>query len=332
MIDSRASSERPGGRRFWRHAGGLGVIGVIIALALGAAFMSIGHDQRPRDLPIAVVGTPAAAQTVDAQAPGELSVRAVRDRAAARQEIAERDVYGAVVLGEQGVRELLIASAASNGVANFLRRTLGRATPDSVPRITDVRPLPEDDATGIDIALLLQVLLIGGSIAVVGIGRLLPRFEGDPRRGVLPVTFLAAYAVMFGFALTLISAAFGVGTDASFLDRVLAMALISAGVAGSTAALVALIGSAGSAVAGVLYFILGAQISGAGTAPEFLPPFWSDLGHYLPGGAGTSLLRDVFYFPEASTSDPIAILVAYAGAGLLVLLGLNLIRARRRSP
>jgi hypothetical protein len=259
-------------------------------------------------------------------------VRAVRDRAAARQEIAERDVYGAVVLGEQGVRELLIASVANNGVANFLRRTLGRATPDGVPRITDVRPLPEDDATGIDIALLLQVLLIGGSIAVVGIGRLLPRFEGDPRRGVLPVTFLAAYAVMFGFALTLISAAFGVGTDASFLDRVLAMALISAGVAGSTAALVALIGSAGSAVAGVLYFILGAQISGAGTAPEFLPPFWSDLGHYLPCGAGTSLLRDVFYFPEASTSDPIAILAAYAGAGLLVLLGLNLIRARRRSP
>jgi hypothetical protein len=327
-----ASSEQPDGRRFWRHAGGIGVIGVIIALALGAAFMSIGHEQRPRELPIAAVGTPATAQTVEARTPGELSVRAVPDRAAARQEIAERHVYGAVVVGKQGVHELLIASAANNGAANFLRRTVGRATPDDVPRITDVRPLGEDDATGVDITLLLQVLLLGGSIAVLGIGRLLPRFEGDPRRGVLPGTFLAAYAVMFGLALTLISSAFGVGTDASFLDRVLAMTLISASVAGSTAALVALIGSAGSAIAGLLYFVLGAQISGAGTAREFLPPFWGGLGHYLPGGAGTSLLRDVFYFPEASTSDPIAILAAYAGAGLLVLLGLNLVHARRGSP
>lgn len=329
MRESRSNFEWPDAKRFWRHAGGLGVIGVIIALALGAAFMSISHDQHPRDLPIAAVGTPATARAVESQAPGELSVRAVSDRAAARQAILERDVYGAVVPGRHGVRELLIAPAAGNGVANFLRRTLGRPTPDGVPRITDVRPLPKDDASGIGISLILQVLLLGGSIAVVGTGRLLPRFEGDPRRGVVPITFLVGYALLFGFTLTLIAGAFGVGGDAPFLDRVLVMSLISAGVAASTAALVAFIGPAGSAVAGVLYFILGAQISGAGTAREFLPTFWGDLGHYLPGGAGTSLLRDVFYFPEASTGEPIAILAVYAGAGLLVLLALNLIRARK---
>src|SRR5919108_1669788 len=285
MIDTGAGSERLGGRRFWRHAGGLGLIGVIVARARRRV-----HEHRSRS---------AAARAADGRGghrchgaggggPGAwpVSVRAVPDRAAAQQAIAERDVYGAVVLSGQRVRELLIASAANNGVANFLRRTLGQPTPEGAPRITDVRPLPEDDATGVDILLLLQVLLIGGSIAVVGIGRLLPRFQGDPRRGVLPVTFLAGYALLFGLALAVISGAFGVGTDASFLERFLAMALISAGVAGSTAALVALIGPAGSAVAGLLYFILGAQISGAGTAPQFLPSFWNDLGQALPGGAG----------------------------------------------
>jgi hypothetical protein len=329
MSDSQSKFELPDARRFWRHSGGLGLVGVIIALALGAAFMSIGSDQHPRDLPIAAVGTPATANAVEAQAPDSLSVRAVPDRATARQAIAERDVYGAVVPGRDGLRELMIAPAANNGVANFLRRALGQPTPAGAPRITDVRPLPEEDASGLDISLILQVLLLGGSIAVVGTGRLLPRFQGDPRHGILPLAFLAAYALLFGFALTAIAAAFGVGTDGAFTHRVMAMALISGGVAASSAALVAIIGPAGSAVAGVLYFILGAQISGAGTAREFLPSFWGDFGHYLPGGAGASLLRDVFYFPEASAGEPIAILAVYTGVGLLVLLALNLVRARR---
>jgi hypothetical protein len=138
---------------------------VVIALALGAALMSIGHHQRPRDVPIAAVGGPSVARALEASAPDQLAVRAVPDLAAARREIDERDVYGAVALGPQGVRELLIGSAASNGVANFLRRTLGEATEDHVPRIADVRPLPSDDASGTDISLLLTVLLIGGSIA-----------------------------------------------------------------------------------------------------------------------------------------------------------------------
>jgi hypothetical protein len=287
---------------FWRHAGILGGLGVIIALALGAAFMSIARDQRPRHVPVAVVG------------------RSVPDRAAAVQAIRERAVYGAVV-----GPELLIASAANNGVANFLRRAVPAA------RVTDVRALPKDDATGLDIALLVQILLVGGSIAVVGIGRVLPRVQGDPRRGIFPIGFLAAYAVLFALALTLIVSAFGVGGEATFVDKWLAMTLISAGVATSTAALVALIGPAGSGVAGVLYFLLGAQISGAGAAPEFLPSFWSGLGQTLPGGAGTSLLRSVFYFPGAPTGGSVAILAGYAAAGLLAVVGLSIVRGGRSS-
>jgi hypothetical protein len=307
------------------------VVGVVVALALGAAYMSIGSSQEPRDLPIAAVGPAGAAKALEAEAPAELSVETVPDRAAARRAIAERDVYGAVVLSREGVRELMVAPAANLSVANTLRRTLGHATPGNVPRITDVAPLPEEDTGGLDVALLVQILLLGGTVAVVGFARFVPRFRGDPRRGVLPLTSLAGYSVLFGLALALMTETFGVGTEAAFVDRFLALTLISAAVATSTAALVALIGPLGSGIAGVLYFLLGAQISGAGAAPEFLAPFWSDLGQALPAGAGTSLLRSVFYFPDSSTGESIAILAAYAGAGLAVLLVLNLVHARRRS-
>lgn len=318
-------------KRFWGGAGLVGVVGVIVALALGAAYMSISSDQRPRDLPVAAVGPAEAAKALEAKAPGELSVRPVPDRAAARQAIAERDVYGAVVLSREGVRELMIAPAANLSVSNTLRKTLGRPTSGNVPRITDVGPLPDEDSGGLDVGLLVQILLLGGTVAVVGFGRFVPRFRGDPRRGVLPLASLAGYSLLFGLALALMTEAFGVGTEAAFLERFLALSLISSAVAVSTAALVALIGPLGSAVAGVLYFLLGAQISGAGAAPEFLPPFWSDLGQALPAGAGTSLLRSVFYFPDSSTGESIAILAAYAGVGLAVLLVLNLVHARRRS-
>lgn len=317
-------------RRFWRHTGLLAAIGTVIAVCLASAFLSIGHSPQPRDVPIAVVGPPAAAQQVAAQAPDELSTRSVPDLAAAEAAIRERDVYGAIVPGQQGVRELLIATAANNQVANFLRRTLGRATEANVPKIVDARPLPRDDSSGASIGLLVQVLMIAGTVGVVGLTRLLPRFEGDPRRGVVPLLFLLVYGLLLGFLVAAIAAAFGVGTDASFLDRVLALAFISVAVTLSTGALVALIGPAGSAVAGLLYFVLGSQISGAGTAPEFLPSFWSELGQHLPTGAGATLLRDVFYFPEASIGEPIAILGVYAGVGLIVVIALNLLIARRR--
>ena len=316
-------------REFWQRAGRISVMGAVVALALGAAFMSIGSNQEPRDVPVAAVGGPEVAAALEGEAPDQLAVEAVPDLAAAREAILERDVYGAVVVGPAGVQELLLAPAANNGVANFLRRTLGAPTAENVPRISEVVPLPEDDASGLDVPLLLQVLLIGGSIAVVGFGKVVPRYRGDPRRGVLPFAALFAFAAVFSLALASIAAAFGVGTDASFVDTWLSMGLLSLATAASTAAVVAVIGPAGTAVTGILYFVLGSQISGAGTAPEFLPSFWADLGQALPGGAGTNLLRRVFYFPEASTGAPVAILAAYAAAGLVAIVALNLLRMRQ---
>jgi hypothetical protein len=316
-------------RTFWQQAGGLSAVGVITALALGTAFMSIGSSQEPRDVPIAAVGEADVAATIEGEAPEQLDVDAVPDLEAAREAIADRDVYGAVVPGPAGVRELLVASAANNGVANFLRRTLGAPTPENVPQVTDVVPLPDEDASGVDVALLLQALLIGGSIAVVGFSKIVPRYRSDPRRGVFPFAALFAYAALFSLALASIAAAFGVGTDASFVDTWLAMGLLSLATAASTAALVAVIGPAGTAVTGVLYFILGSQISGAGAAPEFLPSFWSGLGQALPAGAGTDLIRRVFYFPDASVGEPVAILAAYAAAGMVAIIALNLVRTRR---
>jgi hypothetical protein len=329
MDTHDATAGGPAVKQFRRHSRLMVVVGAVIAITLGAAYLSIGHDPQPRDVPIAAVGTPAVAQAIEAKAPDQLDVRAVPDLAVAKNAIDEREIYAAVVPGEQGVRELVIASSASNQVANFMRKTLGTATPQNVPRIVDAKPLPEDDSAGSSIPLLVQLLILGGSVGILGFRSVLPRFQAEPRSGVLPIAALVAYALAFGLAVAGISEAFGVGTDAAFLDRVLVFSFISLAVTASTAAMVSLIGAAGSAVAGTLFFVIGSQISGGNTALEFRSPFWSGLGEHLPGGAGTALVRNVLYFPDASMAEPIATLAAYVGAGVLVVLGLSALRSRR---
>ena len=164
-------------------------------------------------------------------------------------------------------------------------------------------------------------------------GMLVPRLRADFRHGILPITFLGAYALVLGLILTWVASAFGVATDVAFGDKVLAFALIGLAVTASAAALVALIGPAGSAVAGVVYFLIGTQISGANTASDFLPHFWRVLGEYLPPGAGVTLLRNVFYFPDASSAKPIAILAVYVAVGCLLLVALEVVDAwRGRTP
>jgi hypothetical protein len=121
-------------QEFWRRSGVLAALGALLVVALAAAFLSIGHSPQPREVPVAVVGPPAAAQQLEAEADGKFSAGSVPDLAAAQREIDERDVYTAVVPGQQGVRKLLISSAASNQVANFMRRTLGAATRRTFPR------------------------------------------------------------------------------------------------------------------------------------------------------------------------------------------------------
>ncbi|CAA9506702.1 MAG: hypothetical protein AVDCRST_MAG30-2239, partial [uncultured Solirubrobacteraceae bacterium] len=94
---------------------------VILALVaaqvvLVAAFVLPAHDPKPHDVPVALVGPAQAAARLEAMRPGALDVRPVASEAAARAQIADREVYGALV----GEDRLLVATAASPAVAQLL--------------------------------------------------------------------------------------------------------------------------------------------------------------------------------------------------------------------
>ncbi|MCY1142018.1 hypothetical protein OWR29_28835 [Actinoplanes sp. Pm04-4] len=340
--------------RFRRFALAVCVIGVLVQLGLTAYYLGMGHKAQPRDVPVGLV----SAADDRAQVAGLLTQRGyfkVTDYATADDlEIAikRRDVYGGVdITGTQP--HLYVASAAGPAAANLLRTTfttvvqqqtaatlaqlaksaeriaVSRAQQlNSPPPITDVVPLPDDDVNGVSLGFLSQALALGGTVASMGLGRLIPRTRRSWRRGIAHVSTLIVYAVASAAVVLWSMGWFGVGVTADRGEMLAIFSLISLAITASTAGAVAIFGAPG-AVIGALYFTLGTVISGASILPEFLPAFGRVLGGNLPTGAGVQAVRDNLYFPAAEISHHLIVLGLYAGIGAAVVLITNMLPNRR---
>jgi hypothetical protein len=262
--------------------------------------------------------------------------------------IRRREVYGGVdITGYQP--RLYVASAAGPAAASLLRNTYvgvvrqqaaaalaDWARQDSrmpvvqaqilntPPEVVDVVPLPADDTNGVSLAFLTQALALGGTIASMGLGRLIPRARRSWRRGIAHLSTLIAYAVGSAVAVLWSMSWFGVGREADRWAMLGIFSLISFAITASTAGAVALLGPAGALV-GALYFTLGTVISGASILPEFLPAFGRRLGENLPTGAGVQAVRDNLYFPDAPVAGHLVVLALYAGVGGAIVLITNIL-------
>jgi hypothetical protein len=339
-------------RKFRRFALAVCVIGVFVQLGLTSYYLAMGHKAQPHQVPVGLV-SPAEKR---AQVIGLLTVDGrfqVTDYATADDlgmAIRERDVYGGVdITGSQP--HLYIASAAGPAAANLLRTTYvsvmqqqtdaalaqikGAQMPvsqarrlNTPPQITDVVPLPSDDVNGVSLGFLTQALALGGTVASMGLGRLIPRTRKSWRRGLAHVSILALYAAGSAAVVLWSMGWFGVGVTADRGEMFGIFSLISLAITASTAGAVALFGPAG-AIVGALYFTLGTVISGASILPEFLPAFGRYAGENLPTGAGVQAVRDDLYFPDAAIDRHLIVLGLYAGIGAVVVLVTNMLPNRR---
>jgi hypothetical protein len=341
-------------QQFRRFALAVCVIGVAVQLALTAYYLSMGHKAAPHHVPVGLV-SPAGKR---AQAAGLLEhdgvfrvsdYRTAGDLTAA---IKRRDVYGGVDLG-QPQPHLYVAGAGGPAAAALMRGTFTAVVQQQTanelaaldeqdarmpvaqaqvlntpPPITDVVPLPADDVNGASLGFLTQALALGGTIASIGLGRLIPRTRRSWRRGLAHVGTLVVYAVGSASVILWSMGWFGIGITANHNELLGVFTLISLAITASTAGAVAVVGPAGALV-GALYFTVGTVISGASILPEFLPSFGRLLGEHLPTGAGVQAVRDDLYFPDAPVGGPLLVLCLYAGIGCLLVLVTNLMPNRR---
>jgi hypothetical protein len=289
---------------------------VVVQCLLVFAFLYPGYKPTPHHLPVGIVAPAAAAGSIAAKAGSDFTLTRYPTQQAARAAIDDRDIYGAVIASPRGKR-LLVASAASFTVSQLLRHAFSGVT------VEDVKPLDRSDPRGATISLLFLPLITVCFSAVLGLGAL-----RLPRKSL--VGAMIAFSALGGLAVAAI-VHFGLGAlPGSYLALSAITALAILALVLPIAGLHRLLGTAGIAVSGFLFFAFANPASGNGTAPELLPSPWRQLGQLLPPGAGGTSLRNTGYFGGAAIAQPIVVLAAFSLAGGLLVLGADRLRGLER--
>jgi hypothetical protein len=328
-----SQGKRGGGAGVRRHlelgagASTLPWTGLLLAGVLALQLVMIGsyvgalHAPKPRGVPIAVVGPPASTAPLVARlsAGNVLRPRSIGGLAAARAAIDDREVYAALVPG-RGSDQLLVASAASSTVAELLPVLLRRGEPAGRRlSVRDVKPLPSADPRGLSPFYLVVGWLVGGYVAATVLGLARGGVARGRRRAAQRLAALAAYALASGLLGTLVVQQIVGVLPGHTLALAAAGSLIVFATGAASAALQALFGIAGTALAILLFVALGNPASGGPLTTELLMPApWRTIGPLLPPGAGTTLTRNIAYFDGNATSGALVVLALYCLVGSLI--------------
>lgn len=306
-----------------------------------ASYLGAFHNPKPGDIPIAIVAPPGAAASIAAQTGARLNAlpghpvkaHTVADEAAARAQIADRSVYGAILLGASQMDTLLVASAAGSSVSTALE-AVTQAVDQSQGRtstVIDVVPAGRGDARGLSAFYLVVGWVVGGYLVAAILGIASGARPINRNRAVIRLGSLALYAIVSGLGGALLSETILDALSGHFVSLWLFGALLVFAVGAFTMAAQTLLGILGIGVAIVLFVILGNPSAGGAYPAALLPPFWAEIGGWLPPGAGTDAVRTIVYFPAASLARDVWTLVGYAAVGLSVTIAVSAMRPPRKA-
>lgn len=303
----------------WRHVVGAALGLTTLLTLLLAAFTWPPSELEPRSLPLVIAAPAEQAGQIENMLAAEAGADAfdasvVADRDAAVAAVEDREAYGAIVAGPDGM-ELLTSSAASPTVAQLLTQSVSSPAPDgsAAPAavVTDVVPTSGDDPRGSVFNAGALPLALGGIMvgAVTSIALRSTRERLAAALGVAAAGGLALAGVLQGWLGAV---------EGNYWANAGVVALGILAVAFPIVGLRHLIGPAGIGVVAALILLVGNPLSGVTSAPELLPLGW--LGQLLPPGATGSALRGTSYFDGAGAGLPLLVLACWAVAGLALAL------------
>jgi hypothetical protein len=332
---SSASANGPGRQRLGMSAlarpqvrRGIAVIAcaLFVGLSFVASYVDGLHQPKFHKVPIAVAGPATLAHQLG-NGP-DLSVTVVPSATAAIRRIDHRKDFGAVTVTPTGIT-VYTAQAAGASVASGLAQTLPpalrAATGGRGPiHVTDLKPLPTSDPTGLTSFYLMVSLVvsnyIGAILFALAFGTKLTRETLVPR-------LLVAVSLALVIAIGEIGITNAIGPlTGHFFTLVLAAFLLGLTVSTVTMCLQSLFGVVGTAAAIVLFVVFGNPASGGALPFPLVPGLWRWPGPYTPSGAGETLIRNIAYFGGHGTGAAVITELVW----LVAALGLTLVSTRLR--
>jgi len=313
------------------------VVGVLLVqLAFVASYVGAFHHPTPHDVSLGVVAPAGQAQQVvkrlDAVDGHPVAPEVVADRATAVQRIKSADLAAALVVDPSSTTdELVVASGGGASLVTALEQLAQQAEGQQGRRVTttDVVPLESGDARGLTGFYLVIGWLVGGYLVASLLGVAKGARPANTRRAVIRLGATVPYAVASGLGGALIVDQWLGALTGHFWALWGLGALLVMAAATVTMALQVLVGTLGIGLTVLLFVVLGNPSAGGAYQSQLLPAFWRTVGGWIPNGAGTDAVRRIVYFGGHGVAGEVALVAAYAVAGVVVTLAASVLRRRR---
>jgi hypothetical protein len=291
-------------------------LGLALLFAFPAVYVAAFDDPGPHGLRVAVAGgTAALERTRAALDPEQFDAIPYSSESAAIAALRDGRVRGAVTL-LPGSATVAFASAYGMPITQAVKEALSAvAARNGTPaRVIDVRPLSNHDSRGLSPFFTIMAAGIASLIFAVLLtllARPLPLFE----RLAACLAVAVAGGVVVAFTIEVVVGAL----DGSFLGVAGILALFVAAVVLCVHGLGQLSGPAGLALGGLLFLLVGTSSTGGGLTYQLQPGFYRAVSQLLPNGAAVTAVRNEVYFGGGHTAGALAVLGAWAAAGLVLL-------------
>jgi hypothetical protein len=289
----------------------------LFVIAMIASYSGAFAKPQLHHMSVAVAGPPQLVDGIRSQ--NALDVNEVRDDAAARQQVYERNTDAAFVAAPTGQLKIYVAGGGGRSVANAAE-TVGRtiaAKAGMSAAVEDVAPASAGDPSGTVEFYAIIFISIGASVSAAALGRIMGPTR-TPLTLALRTATLTTYSGLLAGAVTLyVDVILGALTGHAW-QLFGALWLYSMAVAGAVTGVAAAFGTAVSMALTAFLVVVGNAAAAGPVGRPLLSGFYSTFTEIVPQGSGVSLLRSIEYFGGNGAHTPLVTLAAWGAAGCVL--------------